>query len=171
MTSPAAKMCGCAVRYSASTAIRPRASASQPGRGEVQPVGRALAAGGVEHDVGRKLLAALELGDDAAVREPLDRVHLFAEAEDEADPAQVVLQCLDELVVDEVEEARALLDDRHVDAERRAIDAYSRPITPPPTTVSVRGSSAQAEDPVGVDARFGRRSRRPAGVRAWCRRR
>ena len=43
-----------------------------------------------------------------------------------------------------------------------AIEAYSRPITPPPTTVSVRGSSARGGCRRSR-ARCGRRSRRPPG--------
>ena len=57
----------------------------------------------------------------------LDADHLLAEAERDAELAQVVLQRLDDLVVAEVEQPGALLDDGHLGAERgehrRVLDA------------------------------------------------
>ena len=49
----------------------------------------------------------------------IDRRDLLAEAEDDSEVAQVVLQALDDLRVAEVEQPGPLLDDRHLHAERR----------------------------------------------------
>ena len=57
MTSPAAKMPGAAVRYSASTTMRPRSSRLDPGRLEVELLGVAAAPGGEEDLVGCQRVA------------------------------------------------------------------------------------------------------------------
>ena len=71
---------------------------------------------------------------------PLDADDRLAEAEGDAEVAQVVLQRLDDLRVAELEQALALLDDRDACVPSAAnIDAYSMPITPAPTTTSEGG--------------------------------
>ena len=106
--------------------MRPRVSAARPAFVELQRVGGADPPGGVEHGVGGDPLAALEVRDGAVVV-PLDRDHLLAEAERDADVAQVVLERLGDLVVAEVEQAVALLDHGDLGAERgehrRVLDA------------------------------------------------
>ncbi len=73
--------------------MRPRSSAARPGVLQAELLGRALAAGGVEHDVRDDPLAARELRERPAAS-PLDADDRLPEAEDDAEVAQVVLQRL-----------------------------------------------------------------------------
>ena len=59
----------------------------------------------------------------------------------------MVLERLDQLAVDEVEHAGRFSTSVTCMPSAAAIDAYSRPITPPPITVSVRGSSTRCRIP------------------------
>ncbi len=118
ITSPTAKMCS-----TVGAVGRPDLDAAalvglQPRLLQVERPGGALAAGGVQHRLRRDALAAGELRDGAVVV-AVDADDGLAEAEGDAEVAQVVLQRLDDLRVAELEQALALLDDRDARAERR----------------------------------------------------
>ncbi len=99
--------------------MRPRAVRLEPGVLELEPGGRALPSGGVQHGVRRDHLAAGELCQDVSVVAPVDRHDRLAEAQRDAQLAQVVLERLDDLRVDEREKAGLTLDHRHAYADRR----------------------------------------------------
>src|SRR4030095_16646991 len=80
---------------------------SQAGALQVEVGGLALPSRGVEDDLRGDPLAALEQPQGRALV-PLDRGHRLPEAEHDPEVAQVVLQTLGYLCVDEVEEAVAL---------------------------------------------------------------
>src|SRR5262249_34731685 len=86
-------------------------------RGAVERLGGALPSGREENDLRRNQLAAAQPRDDCAVG-TLDRLDRLTEAKGDAESAQVVLQRLDDLLVDEIEYPRPLLDEGHLDAER-----------------------------------------------------
>ena len=67
-----------------------------------------------------------------------------------ADVAQAELERLDDLVVDELEQLRPLVDERDLVPRAASMHAYSTPMTPPPTTTWTSGAG-EAEDAVAVD--------------------
>ena len=111
-------MCGTSVwNVRGSTFSRPRSSAVRPQAVQVERVGRADAAGGIQHHLGAHAAAVLQDGDRPVVLE-LDALDLGAEAQRDAAVAQLVDEVVDQLAVDEVEDRRARLDQRHRDVER-----------------------------------------------------
>jgi hypothetical protein len=98
----------------------------QAGRLEPEVGGCGLAAGGVEDDLRRDAFPPAQVRDDTACV-TLDGGDFLAEPEDDPKVAEVILQRLDDLGVDEVEETRALLDHRHLDTQggghRRVLEA------------------------------------------------
>jgi hypothetical protein len=89
----------------------------ETGQLEAEVVRLTLASCGIEHDVGGDPLPARELGQ-CPLAVALDGGHFFAQAEDDSQVAQVVLQTLRYLGVAEVEQARPLLDKRDLPTER-----------------------------------------------------
>ena len=104
------------------TLSRPRSSADEPRRPEVERAGGAGAADAVKRGVGDDLLAAGKHRFDVmavGVVDGLDARHLFAEAERHAVFAKVVAEGLDDFAVDERQQAIALVDQRDAHAQRR----------------------------------------------------
>jgi hypothetical protein len=111
---------GTSVRYWASTRSRPLVGA-EPGRLEVEPIAGAGAADAVERLLGDDLLTAGEEDlhpGPALVPDGLHPAHLLAEAEGDAALAQVVGERVGHFGVDECQEARALVDERHPHPQR-----------------------------------------------------
>src|SRR5262249_21759992 len=117
MTSPAAEVVRLTGGKAGPECIPPALLRPGPGGGEVQRLGGPLPPRRVENDLRRNQLAAAQPRDDCAVG-TLDRLDRLTEAKGDAESAQVVLQRLDDLLVDEIEYPRPLLDEGHLDAER-----------------------------------------------------
>jgi hypothetical protein len=121
--------------------------------------------GGGEHGrVGR--------GPPGGRRQPLDLRHLLAEPQRDPDPPHVVLERLGDLVVEEPEHLppapRRASPSR---PGRASMQAYSTPITPPPTTIIVRGSRSSRSSSSLVNTvllsngtDFGRAGRVPVAI-------
>ena len=86
---------------------------------QVQPVGGADPAGGEEQHVGLHRAPVRQPADRPLVGAELDGGDGGAEAQPDIAVAQLVDELLDQLLVDEVEEAVARLDQRHRHVERR----------------------------------------------------
>ena len=85
--------------------------------GQVEIVGGALAAYGVEQGIAGDFLLALQVGNHGRVGELLDAFDLFAQAEGDAVVAQVIAEGFDNLAIGEFEKAVAFFDERDADAE------------------------------------------------------
>ena len=128
------------MRKWSSTAMRPRSSASRPAFGEVEPVGRALAAGRVEHRVGGDALAAREVGDRAALvrcRRPST-----VSPKRKMTPRSRRWYCSASTIWSSQNSSSRWRCSTTVTWVPSAanIEAYSMPITPAPTTTSELGS-------------------------------
>ena len=143
----------------------------EAGRAQVERVGRALPAGRVEHRVGGDPLAAREVRDGAAVAASRPPVTALAEAERDAQVAQVVLQRLDDLRRRRTRAgagaARPPSPWCRARRTSRRTRCRSRRRRPPPAS----RDPVEVEDAVGVEHRaLVERDRRRPG-RARCRRR
>ncbi len=118
--------------------------------GEVQVLGRTLPARGVEHGVGRDPLAALQVRDGAVVM-ALHTDHGVAEAEDDSQVAEVVLQRLGDLSVAELEQPLALFDHRDLGAQRREHRGVLDADHAGADHDQRRGDRLEVEDAVGVE--------------------
>src|SRR4029077_5614575 len=87
--------------------------------GKIQFIDVALAAHRVEQRLAGNFFLALQIGDDQMIGSFLDAFDLFVEAQSDAAVPQMVAKRLDHFRVGELQQARALLDQRHAHAERR----------------------------------------------------
>ena len=96
MTSPAAKMFGTLVRYSASTAMRPRLSASRPAAARFSSSTLPWRPTAYSRASPSDPLVAFQIRDDAAVRHLFHAGDFFIQAHGDAMVAQVVGERLDD---------------------------------------------------------------------------
>src|SRR5262249_51814273 len=120
-------------------------------RSEVEAACRSVPAAGEEDDVRSQLLAGPEQRLGSAPASP-HQLHLLAEPEDKPEPAKVVLERLDQLVV-EAEQPRLRVDDRHVDAERDGNGCKLEPDHAAADNGEPLREIREPQDPLGVEDR------------------
>ena len=118
MTSPTAKTVGALVRKSLSTGMRPRESASTPAAARFSSSTLPWRPTAYSRASPWSFFLGFEVGDDGAVGHLFDGLYLFVEAHGDARVAEVVAEGFDDLLVGELEQARAPLDEGDADAER-----------------------------------------------------
>ena len=158
----AARPCGSARRPRSGRA----SSASRPAVVEVERVGGALPAGGVEHGVGGDPLAALEVRDGAARRAA--RRATTSSPKRNVTPRSRRWYCSASTIWSSQKSSRRWRCSTTVTLVPSAanIDAYSMPITPAPTTTSARGHRAAASRMPSESSTRARRRTRPSSGRA-----
>ena len=163
-------MWGTSVRKSASTRMRPRSSASSPGRGEVEGGGPRDAAGGEEHHVGDDALAGLE-GEAPPSSAGLSAISMDSTASPNRNvtfrAAHLVEQLVHDLAVEELERPVAPLDQGHRDPERGEDRRVLDPDDPAPTTTKRAGKLLQPDHVVAGQDDLAVALRPPADRRGW----
>ncbi len=104
MTSPTAKICrdlGAKVLVDGNAAARIGFDA---GSSQVQLVNIALPANGIEQGVAGDALLAFEIGDDGAVRQLFNALHLFGQTHGHAAVAQVVAERFHDFLVGKLQQ-------------------------------------------------------------------
>src|SRR5207245_11803529 len=110
---------------------------SQPSFFRIQEIGVDLTANGGDQHFTVDPLAALQLGKDP-ITLLLDAYcdYLLPQPECGSKIAQVVVESFHDLTVHKVQEARAPIDERNLDAITAKMEAYCTQITPAPTPIA-----------------------------------